>query len=88
MLHFANSISVQWEKHHFQGMACSLCHSVYVQPHDDNNNSLHLLPIYSVLHISQMSSYLSPINLRGRDSAHFTDEATEDQRKNVTSSVS
>lgn len=46
-------------------------------------NSSHLLSIYSVLHISQTLSYL-PYNLKSRDSAHFTDEATEDHRKEVT----
>lgn len=53
---------------------------VYFQPHVDTNSS-HLLSIYSV---SQTLSYSIPGNFKSRDSAHLTDEATEDHRKEVT----
>ena len=83
LLHLVNSGSVQWKKHYSEGVACSFCHGPYGWPHNDKDHSLQLLWIYPMLDILQTPSYLTPIDIRGRPSSHFTDEPAEDQRKGM-----
>ena len=61
-----------------------MCHWVYFQPHVDNVKQLtFIVNLLCATHFTNIVLF-NPYNLKRRDSAHFTDEATEDHRKEVT----
>ena len=61
-----------------------MCHWVYFQPHVDNVKQFtFIVNLLCATHFTNIVLF-NPYNLRDRDSAHFTDEATEDHKKEVT----